>query len=129
MLPLPSVSGDTRLGTGAGNDLITFAGAVTGLNNTYINAGAGNDSVSFTAQVSSASIMGGAGNDSLTFTGVGWTAWDTNKTGIEYYYDSGDGTDTLSFGGTTTGNAQVLGFNVLDSLYDTVTTELVAPLV
>ena len=68
--------------------------------------------------------MGGAGNDSLSFTGAGWTAWDTSKTAIEYYYDSGDGTDTLSFGGTTTGNAQVLGFNVLDSLYDTVTTEL-----
>jgi hypothetical protein len=113
---------DTRIGTGAGNDSLYFSGNVSSTA-TVINLGAGNDQLQFTTLVSSASIIGGTGNDSLAFTrAAGIRA--TVAEGNQYFY--GGGTDTLFFTGDTSNTALMLNVNVLDSLYTSVATSIVA---
>ena len=75
------------------NDSVDFTKAVT---STALIGLGGSDTLTFGAQVSSASIIGGAGNDSIDFSGVMTTS--AKASGVEFYYDDGDGTDTLNFG-------------------------------
>ena len=86
-----------------------------------INAGAGNDTLQFTSTVSSASIIGGAGMTPSASSTAYTTA--TAAEGSTYFYGSSGGTDTLFYAGNTT-TATFLTFNVLDSLYDSVSTEV-----
>ena len=111
-----------RLGTGDGNDSLDFAGAVTS-STTVINVGAGNDTLDFGENVTNLSINGGAGNDSIYFSNVNWTStYSFTDRSNQYFY--GGGTDTLQFQGNTTNTATLLNINVLDSLYDSVATEV-----
>ena len=119
---LPTFSGDYsgRLG-GAGNDGLQFAGTVTSTSPllTVVQV----TTVFSSPQLSLPSIIGGTGNDSLSFTSVANTTVTTNS-GNTYFYESSGGTDTLFYTGNTTNTATFLTFNVLDSLYDSVATEV-----
>ena len=114
-----------RLEAGAGNDSLYFSDHVSSTS-TVINAGTGNDTLTFTEIVSSASIVGGAGNDSLAFTYEQFThsTYNTTDTANQYFY--GGGTDTLFFYGNTSQTGNLMNVNVLDSLYTSVATQIVA---
>ena len=111
-----------RIGVGAGNDSLDFAGNVTA-SATVVNLGAGNDTLDFGGNVKNASIVGGAGSDSIAFTNVNWTStYSSSATSNQYFY--GGGTDTLSFTSGVSNTATLLNINVLDGLYTSVSTEV-----